>query len=135
MTQFNLDELFSDKKLEEEGIWIEFYEGSRLKIASMDSKAYKAELANLARKNKLRMDDDNPDYYDLIQELTCEALAKHVLKDWEGIQLNGEKNAKYKPSVGKQVLLQASKLRAFVEEAASDYKNFKKKLEEEVKNS
>ncbi len=132
---FDIDELFTNQDLETEGVWVDFYADSKIKIASTDSKAYKSELANLARKHKLQLDTDNEDYFDLIDDLTCEALAKHVVKDWKGINLGNEKDVPYSPSVGKKVLLKSSKFRAFVEEAASDHKTFKDAVVETVKNS
>jgi hypothetical protein len=134
---FDLDNLFTDPKREEEGVWIDFYADSQLKIASTDSKAYKAELAEQARKHKLQLDLDqeNEKYFDLIQELTCEALAKHVLKDWRNINIADQENVPYSPSLGKDLLMRSTKLRTFVEQAASDHTNFKAQVEEDAKNS
>jgi len=134
---FNIDNLFSDPKKETDGVWVDFYSGSKLKIASMESKSYKSELAEQARKHRLQLDldQDNEEYFDLIQELTCEALAKHVLKDWKGINIGDREEVPYTPELGKELLLTSSKLRSFVEQAAGDYANFKADMEEEVKNS
>jgi len=134
---FDIDTLFTDPNLEEEGVWIDFYSGSRLKIASTDSKRYQAEMADLARKHQLQLDldKDNEEFFPLIQDLTCEALAKHVLKDWEGINIDGKPNVEYTWQLGKELLLKSSKLRSFVEKAAGDYTHFKAKVEEDAKNS
>lgn len=134
---FDLDSLFTDPRKEEEGVWVDFYSDSQLKIASTESKAYKAELAEQARKHSLQLDldQDNDRYYDLIQELTCEALAKHVLKDWRNINIGDQENVPYTPSLGKELLMKSSKFRAFVERAAGDHTNFKQTVEEDAKNS
>jgi len=132
---FDLSKIYANTDLEAEGVWIDFYEGSRLKIASTDSKGYRSYLADLARKNKLQLDDDNPDYFDIIQDLTCEALSRHVLKDWEGIDFPDQPDVQYTHEVGKAALMQSSKLRSFVEDAAGDYKTFKDEVKEELKNS
>lgn len=132
---FNIEELFADAKKEQEGVWVDFYAGSRLKIASTEAKEYKAELANQARKHKLQLDSDNKDFFDLITELTCEALSKHVLKGWEGINIGDQENVPYTPAVGKEMLQKSAPLRAFVEEAAGDHKTFREQVVEEVKNS
>lgn len=131
---FDIEKLFADATLETEGVWVDFYSDSRLKVASTDAKAYKSELANQARKHKLQLDTDNEDYFDLIDELTCDALSKHVLKDWEGINIGSENDVPYTPALGKKVLMQSSKLRSFVEEAAADHKTFKGMAMEEAKN-
>lgn len=133
---FDIEDLFTDPNLEEEGVWHDFYSGSRLKIASTDSKKYQAEIAEQARKHELQLDlnKDNEEFFPLIKELTCEALAKHVLKDWENINVGDQQNVPYNWELGKQLLMRSSKLRAFVEKAAGDYSNFKQEVIEEAKN-
>jgi hypothetical protein len=134
---FDLNNLFTDPNKEEEGVWIDFYSGSKLKIASTESKAYKAELAEQARKHQLQLDLDqeNEVLYDLIQDLTCDALSMHVLKDWKGININEQKDVPYTPALGKDLLLRMPKLRNFVEKAAGDFSNFKEEVAEDAKNS
>lgn len=129
---FDLDDLMADANVMEEGIWVDFYGDSRLKIASSDSPKYNSYLARLARQNRIKLDDENPQYFQLIQDITAEAKAKHILLDWENIKINGKKTP-YSWEVGKQALLNSPKLREFVDEFASDFRNFKKELEEEVK--
>lgn len=130
---FNIDELFVNPQSETEGVWVEFYGGSKLKVASMDSKPYKAKLAKLARQHKLKLDEDNPEYFDLIQAITVQALAEHVLLDWEGIHLEGKQNIPYTVELGVKVLAGSSKVRSFVEEMAGDYKTFKEATKTAVK--
>ena len=129
----NLDDLFIDEEVGQSGIWVDFYSGSKLKLASTENAQYKAYLAKLARKHRLQLDQANDDSTGLIQEITAEAMAKHVLLDWRNVTLGGEQNAKYTPEKGKLALLNAPKLREFVSEQASDSSNFKKQLVEDVK--
>ena len=129
----NLEDLFVDQEVGESGVWVDFYNGSKLKLASSENAKYKALLAKLARKHRLQLDQSNDDSTALIQEITSEALAKHVLLDWEGVSLGGEANAKYTPEKGKIALLNAPKLREFVTDQAADNTNFKKKIIEDVK--
>ena len=130
---FTLDELFTDPNKDENGVWVEFFGGSRLKIASIESPKYKAHLARVVKANKLRLDDDNDDALPLVRRLTAEAMSKHVLLDWENINLNGETDVPYTPERGFMALQHSSKFRDFVAEAAADHSNFKAGTVDQVK--
>jgi hypothetical protein len=129
---YDLDDLFVDEDLGEEGVWEEYYGGSELKIASLENPKYKATLAALAKKNRIKLDDSNEDAADLVADITAEALAKHVLKGWKGINLQGEKNVAYSWEKGKFAIRRSSKFREFVMDKAADASLFKKKVVEEV---
>jgi hypothetical protein len=122
---FNLEDLIINPLTGAEGVWVKFYGGSELKVASTESKAYKAGLSQLAKKHKIEMEDSNPDYFEIIQEITTEALAAHVLKGWKGINLGEEQNVPYTPERGKQALLLSPVLRDFVLEKARDPATFR----------
>lgn len=126
----NLDDLFIDQEVGEAGVWVDFYNGSKLKLASSENAKYKAHLAKLARKHRLQLDQSNDDSTALIQEITSEALAKYVLLDWYGVSLGGEEDTPYSPEKGKLALINAPKLREFVTEQAADNTNFKKIVED-----
>ena len=130
---FELEELFIDEAVGEAGTWVDFYNGSRLKIASSENAKYKAYIAKLARKHRLQLDQSNDDSTALIQDITAEALAKFVLLDWEKVSLGGQQNVPYTPELGKQALLSAPKLKDFVTDQAADNTNFKKEQVEAVK--
>jgi hypothetical protein len=131
----DLNDLFVDPEVGQEGVWVDFYNGSRLKVASTESPKYKSYLAKLARQNKLQLDDANDDSAALVQEITADALSKHVLLDWESVSISGQPNVAYTPEIGKQALLMAPKLREFVMDQAGSSNLFKKKVVEEVKKS
>ena len=82
---FNFGELMVDEGSAKDGVWVDFYGGSRLRIASTNSPSYKSKLTKLARANKLILDDSNPENYEAVQRITAEALATTVLLDWQGI--------------------------------------------------
>lgn len=131
---FNLDELFVDPAVGENGVWTDCFSGSKLKIAYMESKKYKTALAKLARQHRLELDDTNEESYDLIQSITARALSEHVLLDWSGVIVNGEERP-YTKELGYQALLNYPKLREFVTEKASEPATFKEALVERVKKS
>ncbi len=135
---FNFGELMTDASSAKEGVWVDFYGGSRLRIASTHSPSYKSKLTKLARTNRLILDDSNPDNYEAVQKITAEALATTVLLDWEGIhwpQPDGTliRNAPYSPKLGMEALLTSDKFRDFVTEEAGRISNFKKDLAEAAK--
>lgn len=127
---FDLDSLFVDQDTASQGVWVDFYGGSRLKIGSTESPKYKSLLARLAKKNRIALDDANEESFALIQDLTCEALASEVLKGWEHINLGGQKDVPYTPAIGKQALLASAKLRDFVTDRAADPALFQAKKPE-----
>lgn len=131
---FNLDELYVDPGRAAQGVWVDCFSGSKLKLAYSEGKAYKARLAKLYRQNRLEIDDTNEDSWDRIQEVTARALAECVLLDWEGIVINGEE-VKYTVELGTQVLQQYPKLREFVIEKAAEPSTFREGLISKVKKS
>lgn len=129
----DIDDLFVDDDVAEEGVWVEFYKGSMLKLASMESPKYKALMAKLARKNRIQLDDANEESTFLVQRITAEALSKAVLLDWKGVHMGGEENVPYTPERGATAILRSSKVRDFVTDRANDPSLFKKKVIETVK--
>ena len=136
---FNFGDLMTDESAAKDGVWVDFYGGSRLRIASTHSPSYKSKLTKLARANRLILDDSNPENYEAVQKITAEAIASTVLLDWEGIHWPNPDgtityNVPYSPKLGMQALLKSDKFRDFVTEEAGRVSNFKKDLAEAAKN-
>lgn len=134
---FNFAELMVDEDISKEGVWVDFYGGSKLKIASTSSPVYKGKLTKLARANKLILDDSNPENFEAVQRITAEALATTVLLDWQGIHWPNPDgtvtyNIAYTPKLGMQAL-RTDKFRDFVVEEAGRISNFKKDIAEAAK--
>jgi hypothetical protein len=132
-TGFNFGELMTDETSAKDGVWVEFFRGSRLRIASTHSPSYKSKLTKLARANRLILDDSNPENYEAVQRITAEALASTVLLDWEGMHWPNPDgtvtyNVPYSPKLGIQALLSSDKFRDFVTEEAGRVANFKKDI-------
>lgn len=130
---FNFGELLTDETTAKEGVWVDFYGGSQLKIASTHSPAYKSKLTKLARANRLILDDSNPENFEAVQKVTAEALSTTVLLDWKGIHWPNPdgsvtNNIAYTPKLGMQALLKSDKFRDFVTEEAGRISNFKGNL-------
>lgn len=134
---FNFAELMVDEDISKEGVWVDFYGGSKLKIASTSSPAYKSKLSKLARANKLILDDSNPENFEAVQRITAEALATTVLLDWQGINWPNPDggttfNIAYTPKLGMQAL-RTDKFRDFVLDEAGRISNFKKEIADAAK--
>lgn len=128
----NLDDLFVDPGRGEQGVWVDCFSGSKVKLAYSEGKKYKAGLAKLARQHRLQLDDANEESFELIQSITARALAEHILLDWSGFIING-KDEKYTKELGYQVLLTIPKIREFVTEKAADPATFREQIIEETK--
>lgn len=133
MGSFNLDALVMDDKISESGVWVDFYQGSKLKIASSDSRRYKSALSREAKKHRIEMDDSNPENYDIIMKVTCKVQAEHILLDWKGIDFQGKEDVQYTPEMGMLALLSSPKLRDFIGEKSNEVDIFKAKTVEAVK--
>lgn len=132
---FNLNESFSDTNLEKEGVWCDFFDGARLKIASKESPEYKAYLAKLAQRHKLQIGSKKvkAETMTLMKTVMADAMSKCLLVDWEGISLNGEDNVPYSHEVGKMACLNSHILFDFIDAASEDNARFQIELEETVK--
>lgn len=130
-----LNNSYTDPKRESEGVWEDYYEGSKLLIASKNNPEYKAMLARLAQRHKLKIGSKNirPENMVLMRDITAEAMATHILMDWKGISVMQGDETPYSPAVGKTALLNSSELFEFVDSASDDQSRFYAEREEEVK--
>lgn len=103
-----------------EGVWIDGPQGSRFKIRSADSKAYKRTMAALARRespNKVRKDPETQ------TRITIRAMAEEIIVDWEGIENEG---VTITPTLeNKIILLGVTELRELIATEAQDLANFR----------
>ena len=104
-------------------LWIPFYNGSKLKLTSLRSVIYEANLAKLAREREIVLDPNNEETLEIYEDILCEALSKFILLDWEGVEISG-KEYNYTPELGKQTLLKYSKLKQFVIEQATQLTDY-----------
>lgn len=132
---FRIEDDVFDPSMSDEGVWVDFFNGSKLKIGSTENKKYKSALAKMAKSHKLQLDSSNEDSFELVNRITCECLAKHVLLDWTGVSMEGVENIAYSVATGVKALTLSSKLRDFVVEQAGTPSNFQKEVVEQVKNT
>lgn len=134
MTGFDLDQDVFDPEMSDKGTTVEFFNGSTLTLASTENKRYKSLLARKAKQHKLQLDTTNEDSFELVNRITCEALAKHVLLGWTGINFKGKQNVPYTIEVGIEALMASKTLREFVIDQAGTAANFQKTVVDTVKN-
>ena len=109
----------ADVRLEAEGVWIDYKDGARLKIARAGnpefSRASDRERAPFRKQLKR-------DSLKSIQQkkILCAVYAKSVLLDWEGIGDMDGKAVKYTPEIGEQALFHDYDLREFVLEQSEN---------------
>jgi hypothetical protein len=129
---FDISSTFIDDNTAENGVWVDFYDEARLLIASTENPKYRASLAKSARANKVRLDGDpHPDTIKMTTQITCKAMADHVLLGWEGVTQGGVA-VEYSKAKAYEFLLKSPQLREFVSDQAGSNSLFNSVTAEEV---
>lgn len=116
---FNLNSLETNKSAEKDGVWIDYLDGSKLKIARIGNQGYKAFMTTKYKQNRMAIDRNDRGADEIAEKIQLEALANHILVDWKGIEFDG-KDQKYTPEFGLKVLKEIADFRKDVENYASD---------------
>lgn len=75
----------TDKKREQEGVWVDAGEGLKLKLARLGNPKYEALMQQLGKPYRRQIRNNTIDV-DVLRGLTARALARHVLLDWSDLQ-------------------------------------------------
>lgn len=129
----DLSELMTDPKAEVEGVWCPLGNGARIKVARVNNDQYTKELRRKFKSNKAVLEQDDDFANEKSEEIMIEVFAKTILKDVEGITINGKDIGKYSPETG-ITLLRVKDFREKVKHYADNFDIFKKKEDEEAKN-
>ena len=126
---FDIMSLKADENLAEDGVWLEFYGNSRLKIAQNQNTKHQAYINNQYKihRRKLDMEDKNADK--LAEKISTEGAARHLLKDWEGITVNGAPQD-YSVDLAIQLMVQIPTLKKEVEDQSRRLQNFQTQADE-----
>ena len=81
----NIEKIKTDLNKENEGVWVDFAEGIRLKIARARNPKYQELLRSLLEPKRKDIRDDNVKIEDF-NEILLEVRAKTILLDWENIE-------------------------------------------------
>jgi hypothetical protein len=128
----DLNKVFgTDKNLEEEGVWVDLGDESKIKIARMGNIKSRERATKLQKSAKLanKYSIDNFNEEDL-----ADILAYSVIKDWKGIKDNGE-DLPYSFENAKAMILKYRDFRDMVVELSTEMETFRKvDIEEGKKN-
>lgn len=80
---FNPKSLKTDSKKEVDGVWVPFFEGSRVRVARMGNPRYQQYLWKLGKPVRGRLRRDNVPVSE-VNDMQSRAAARYILLDWEG---------------------------------------------------
>ena len=127
---------FADPQLSDEGVWVEYREDSKVKVAGIGNSKFTADQER--RRNSfsgMRRGRDGRLAVDLENKILCQSMAKHILVDWQGFNKNG-KAFKYTEENAFDLLMENLYFRNDIAAIASEEGNYLKQLDEDdAKNS
>ena len=131
----NLRSLYkTDQTKEEEGVWIDFGNGIKLRIARLGNPKYNAYLRRIGKPHQMSIRNGSASQA-TVEDLTIRAIAKHVLLGWEGVDEDNE----LVPYTEEKALEYLRTMRDFYQqvlELSSDANQFREEeLKEEEGNS
>ncbi len=127
---------FADPTLSDDGVWREYRNDSRIKIAGIGNARFAADQER--RRNSysgMRRGREGRLPGDLETKILCRSMAKHILVDWDGFTKKG-KAFKYSEDAAFELLMSNVFFRNDIAAMASEEGNFLKAADEEdAKNS
>lgn len=126
----DISKAFSDPTLEEDGVWVDYREGSQIKIARVGNKRFQ-KFYDLKMKPHRRAERAGKLSALLHTEILCECLAETVLLGWKGFT-NGTAEFKYSKTNALELLKQSMDFRDEVTAYATDEEAFKQEDEEDA---
>lgn len=126
--EFDIEELMTDKALEEEGVWRDLPRGGRVKVARTGNDAYIDLLARRYKQHRAVIDQEDSLSRKKQIEITIEVMAHTILKDVQ-IRRKGQLITKYTPELGME-LLAIKDFRTKVSAFSEDFDAYQLKHEE-----
>ena len=125
----------ADVRMEAEGVWLDYKDGARLKIARAGNPEFSRESDRQRAPFKKQLKRDSLSARQQ-KKILCAIYAKTVLLDWKGIGGMDGEAVKYTPEVGEQALFHDFDLREFVLEQSENESLFRdERLESTGKKS
>lgn len=128
LKQFKLD-----KKAEKEGIWVEIGDGAKIKVARLGNPAYQGAIRRMGKPFARQMRHGGVDT-DVLEGITRRAMARHILLDWEGLEVDGEA-VEYSEKNALKLLTDYSAFYDLVSECAADNELFRADAQEEARGN
>tara|TARA_Y100000310_G_scaffold166805_1_gene166476 strand:+ start:223 stop:618 length:396 start_codon:yes stop_codon:yes gene_type:complete len=130
----DIQNAFADPEAEKEGVWIDYLDGSRVKIARAGNPNFQRSY-DAALKPHIRKQREGTLATEIELKCLCEAMAGTILMDWEGFT-DGGKALKFDKKVAVKLLINHIDFRTFVADNAAEGQNFFAEVSEEAeKNS
>jgi hypothetical protein len=119
---------FNRSETEQTGQWFDLGQGARVKVRAVTHKAFKKDL-EIKMKPHLRLKRMGTLDPKIEDDLTAEAMARHIFVEFEGLEENGKKlENNYETRLR---LIRDTKLGNYIGAIAIDIDNFTSEIEEE----
>lgn len=120
----------TNKKLEDEGVWVDIGDGGKLKIARAGNKkavSYSRQVAkpHMAQIQFGKLSDE------VATQIACEVMAECILLDWQGMT-DGGVDLPYSKENALKMLTDYPDFRDYVSQIANERKTFQKEIDEAV---
>ena len=125
----DIDNAFADPEIEREGTWVDYRDGSRIKIARIGNPNFTRSQDAMFKAHRKKQRAGNLES-ELETSLLCQVIAKTVLLDWEGFEQGG-KPFKYSQERAANLLNQSIDFRNDVVEYASTEEIFHREIVED----
>lgn len=129
----DLDSYSVDDKLSVEGKWVPISATAKLRIARLNNEPYREFIRKKLKPYKSAMRAGSLDD-SLMTEVVIQAMARHILLDWEGLKESGAE-LKYSLETCERILRDKEQFRELVAALANDADLFREaEIEDGVKN-
>ena len=129
----DISKAFADPKLEKAGVWLEYRDGSQVKVARAGNQVFSRAHAARMKPHLRKQRDGNMDA-EVETRILCEAIAEGILVDWKGFEEDG-KELKYTKARASALLISSMDFRNEVVELAATEAYFHADFEEaSIKN-
>lgn len=127
---FDISNLETNLKSEDEGVWLPLGKGARVKVARIGNPAYQKALRSRYKANRAVLDMEDEAAAETAEQIAIQVYARTILKGWEGISVNNEE---FPFSVeNAEKLLTKKDFRERIKNYADAMENFQDKKEEEA---
>lgn len=120
----------TNKKLEDEGVWIDIGDGAKLKIARAGNKQANAVSKQLAKPYMAQIQYGKLSD-EVATQIAVEVMAKAILLDWKGIQYDGQEMP-YSIDNAIKILTELPDFRDYVSQVANERKTFQREIDEAI---
>lgn len=131
-----LSEIRTNINLEENGVWVDFIEGLRVKIASLNCKAYTRACDKVLKPHTRRIRDGMLSTDERLK-LVSPIVARYIVLDWEGLEDECGTPIPYSPEKAEEIFADPSlrEFYSFVLASANDISMFQNaELQESKEN-